>query len=109
MAPSEKVALGRELETLERPRAEERRLEGNRRGGQVAETVSATSGSVEQTRVRHIVGEAVGMSGPTYQRAKAVVDTLERRSSVLPSAPLARSVARSGPGNNETPGLRGFQ
>lgn len=75
MAPSEKVALGRELETLERPRAEERRLEGNRRGGEVAETFSATSGSVEKGRVRHIVGEAVGMSGPTYPVAVTVTTT----------------------------------
>lgn len=65
MAPSEKVALGRELEALERPRAEERKVRKP-----CAEKVSAQNR--EEGRVRHIVGQAVGMSSTTYQRAKAL-------------------------------------
>lgn len=80
MKPSEKVAIGRELEELERPAAEARSQEGRVRGGihkhhgLVAGNVSASS---ESNRVRERVGEAVGMSGPTYQRAKAVVVAAE--------------------------------
>lgn len=77
MRPSEKVALGRALEELEKPNADERRREGNARGGrggeEVAENVTATS----RVDVRDVVGGAVGMSGPTYQRAKAVVVAAE--------------------------------
>lgn len=72
MAPSEKVGLGRALEELEKPKADER-VGG--RPPKTAENVPAVSR--EEGRVRHIVGQAVGMSGPTYQRAKAVVEAAE--------------------------------
>lgn len=64
MAPSEKVALGLELEKLEKPRAEERERAGRPSG-------NLPEGTKGQTR--DLVGAAVGMSGKTYERAKAVV------------------------------------
>jgi hypothetical protein len=63
MKPSEKVALGRALEPLERPKAAERMTLGK-----------VSPGSESSTgKTYDLVGGAVGMSGPTYKRAKAVV------------------------------------
>lgn len=73
LAPSEKVALGIELEKLERPKASERKksTQGNRQSG--AEKFSAP----EKGDTRDKVGGAIGMSGVSYQRAKAVVKAAE--------------------------------
>ncbi len=62
MAP---VAIGRRLEKLERPRARERMLAGNPPG-------KLPEGSKGDTRDK--VGAAVGMSGRTHEKAKAVVE-----------------------------------
>lgn len=71
----EAVALGKALEELETPAAKARREASQAKAG---EKVGA-QGPVKITeptrgQVRDIIGEAVGMSGPTYQRAKAVVE-----------------------------------
>lgn len=67
--PSEAVAIGRELEKIEKEAAQKRieASQGNRQSGSVKFT------GPEKGNVRDKVGEAVGMSGVTYQRAKAVV------------------------------------
>lgn len=79
--PSEAVALGRAIEELEKAKAKERRLEGNSRGGRAAREVEdnlpSTSSRKQNPQTRDIVGEAVGMSGAIYQRAKAVVAAAE--------------------------------
>lgn len=66
MKPSERVALGLALEELERPKARERQL-----AGRPSENISEGRGQDTQTLA--IVGNAVGMSRPTYARAKQVV------------------------------------
>lgn len=64
---SELVSLGRQLEELERPKAQER--QGSRN--------DLTSGSVEPevlyAKTDKVVGEALGVSQSTYKRAKTVV------------------------------------
>jgi hypothetical protein len=66
MTPAEKVALGRRLEELERPKAAER---------QTAPTeLRKNFPKSAKGKTYDKVGQAVGMSGPTYKRAKAVVD-----------------------------------
>lgn len=80
MTPSEKVALGRALEDLERPKAAERQRATLRRGDQVPDRETFPDGDSRDDRtgkVYDLVGEAVGMSGPTYKRAKAVVAAAE--------------------------------
>lgn len=79
MAPSEKVALGLKLEELERPKAAERKaanlaLSPNHDG---RENFSSPSRGTRTGKVLDLVGEAVGMSGVTYHRAKAVVAAAE--------------------------------
>jgi len=81
MTPSEKVALGRELEKLERGPAARRKTEGQRLGGLARHQLEGNFPSSSETtlgdrtgKVYDLVGEAVEMSGPTYKRAKAVVD-----------------------------------
>lgn len=68
--PSEKVALGRVLEEeVARQKAENRTANLPSQAGTVSDW--------EKGETREIVGRAVGVSGPTYQRAKAVVVAAE--------------------------------
>lgn len=74
---SEAVALGRQLEALERPAAQERKAATvanlrNVGAGQVPPPTESSPG-----RVREKVGTAVGLSGRTYQRAREVVEAQE--------------------------------
>lgn len=74
-APSEAVSLGKSLETLEREDAEKRIAAGRKKGGDVASgKVARKPGATPEKRTRDVVGVAVGMSGKTYQKAKAVVE-----------------------------------
>ncbi len=70
-APSEAVALGRALEAIERDAAKARQKTLNN-----AETAS---GNLPEAigRTRDKVGAAVGMSGKTYEKARAVVEAAE--------------------------------
>jgi hypothetical protein len=65
------VAIGRRLEALERPKAKERQ----KRPGFACSEKFTEQASRGQTRDK--VGRAVGMSGVTYQCAKAVVDAAD--------------------------------
>lgn len=67
--PSEAVALGLALEAIERPKADARREDGNRRGG-VGGKLPPTS---IPTKTRDKVAPAVGLSPRTYDKAKSVV------------------------------------
>lgn len=67
MKPSEKAALGIALEELERPKAEARMKAGTVDPGKTFPR------GVRGPKTADIVGEAVGMSAPTYNRAKAVL------------------------------------
>lgn len=75
MTPTELAALGLALEELERPDARRRQSEGGRIGGkggkQASENFTEASGPTGNTR--DIVASALGVSGPTYDRAKAVL------------------------------------
>lgn len=73
----EAVALGKALEELETPAAKARREASQAKSGNDGK--NPTGGEkitppAQKGKVREIIGEAVGMSGPTYQRAKAVVE-----------------------------------
>lgn len=72
---SEAAKLGQQLEELERPKAKERQAQAGPREGRGKKTAYVTvTQPVEAGATRDIVGEAVGMSGVTYQRAKTVVN-----------------------------------
>jgi ParB/RepB/Spo0J family partition protein len=75
-APTEAAAMGRALEELERPKAKERQQirKGNQRGDK-SEKFTELS---DKGQTREKVGKAIGMSGPTYQRAKAVLIAAEQ-------------------------------
>jgi hypothetical protein len=72
MTPAEKAALGRALEALERPRAKDRQREAGPISGAKREGNDGSGKSSQPSRgaTRDIVGEAVGMSGHTYERAR---------------------------------------
>jgi ParB family chromosome partitioning protein len=73
-APMEAFAMGEALEALEAPRARDRQLEGAVKGGKARHGIKVVENNhkAENGRTRDIVGDAVGMSGQTYQKLKAV-------------------------------------
>lgn len=80
--PTEAVALGERLEALERPKAAARADEGRKTGGKTAgRGRQKVGGNIPQSKTkpepktRDKVGAAVGMSGRTYEKAKAVVES----------------------------------
>lgn len=86
MTSREMVVLGQAIEEIERPKAAERKsqAQGEPQGvksvrvrgtGQTDDGLPAETG-----RVRHEVGKALGVSGPTYQRLKTIVTTAEDES-----------------------------
>jgi hypothetical protein len=74
--PSEAVALGAEIEELERKAAKERQ---RHHGGTAPGKTKNTSGNLPEVSgdTRDKTAEAVGMSGRTYEKAKAVVEAAE--------------------------------
>lgn len=81
--PSELIELGRKIEALEKPKAKERQREGQdaqtkrkTASGKLPEanqTEAKTSGDT-----RDKVASALGVSGRTYEKAKAVVEAAEK-------------------------------
>jgi len=66
------VALGLDLEAIEKPKAKERHKQGSSRGGKGGGKLPQPS-----EKTRDAVGAGVGMSGKTYERAKAVTEAVE--------------------------------
>ena len=73
MRPTELVELGRRLEELERPAAKERQREGGKAGGEASGKFPEASTAATRDKV----GEAVGVSGKTYEKARTVVEAAE--------------------------------
>lgn len=72
-SPTEAVAVGRALEQLERPKANERKKSGINQYSEPSGKLPGGSGGYTRDKV----GAAVGMSGRTYDYAKAVVAAAE--------------------------------
>lgn len=70
--PSEAVAIGRAIEERQRKQNEARMLAGTNQYTEPSDKLPQGSG-----RTRDVVGRAVGMSGGTYEEAKAVVKAAE--------------------------------
>lgn len=70
--PSEAVALGMQLEELEKPKADERKAEGLKRGDCDPVRANGTHGE-DRARTADVVAPAVGLAPRTYNRAKSVV------------------------------------
>lgn len=102
MKPSEKAALGMQLEVIKKEEARERKREGNSVGGQIAGKGRPKDSSMKPLQepivpaksTRDEVGEAIGMSGPTYARAKVVVEAAEENPAVF--GPIAEEMDRTG-------------
>lgn len=69
----EAVAMGKRLEELEKPKAKQRRKETQGRPQKTGGKKPPVNGSPKKTRDR--VGEQVGMSGRTYEKAKEVAES----------------------------------
>lgn len=91
--PSEAVAIGMVLEELERPKAKERQ-------GRASQPRSEKISERTKGNTRDIVGAAVGMSGATYERARAVVKSgdesviaeMDRTGKVTPAYETVRGI-----------------
>lgn len=83
MTSREMVALGQAIEEIERPKATARQGHGETAPNKPSNAsgpgnLSVSDGLAAETgRVRHEVGKALGVSGPTYQRLKTIVATAE--------------------------------
>ena len=82
LTPSEAVALGEALEALEAPKAAERkrtaRVQAEDLGEGGEDPHDPEPKTKEKGRTREKVAKAVGMSGETYRKAKAVVKAAAR-------------------------------
>ena len=74
LLPSEAVALGKEIEKLEKPEAAKRKAATQAKNGKVGQVKLS---SPEKGQTRDKVANAVGMSGGTYDKAKAAVEAGE--------------------------------
>ena len=74
LTPTEAVAIGRELESLERKAARDRQSAGGRIGGQGGGKLPQAS----QGKTRDKVAASLGMSGRTYEKAKKVVQEAKK-------------------------------
>ena len=68
--PTEAAAMGMALEPLAKADAKQRQVEAGKKHGRGKIASVKVTEPIGQAVVREKVGAAVGMSGPTYQRAK---------------------------------------
>lgn len=96
MTYTELVTLGRSLEDLERPRAAARQAQapGQPQGQKVSS--GRGTGTEEKGETREVVGRALGMSGTTYQRAKAVVGAAEAPDATPTTKAIRDEMERTG-------------
>lgn len=93
--PSEAVDQGARIEAVEKPKAEERQREHGRTApGRPANTGGNLPPVSEPAKVRDKVGPVVGMSGRTYEKAKAVVKAAEDAPEKF--APLVEKMDKTG-------------
>ena len=76
LAPTEAVAIGRALEEREQEKARKRQLIHLKQGNEAPVREIFPNG--EAGRTRDAVGKMIGMSGRTYEKARAVVEAAER-------------------------------
>lgn len=76
MLPSERVALAKSLEEMEKPRAAQRQHEARVRAGKIRQGTFPASCSGEQDagNARDIAARAAGLSPTSYYKAKTVVE-----------------------------------
>lgn len=77
MTASELYALGKGLEELERPKAEQRQREARSRAGKIRQGTldpASCSGEQDAGNTRDAIGEALGMSATTWHRLKHMGD-----------------------------------
>jgi ParB family chromosome partitioning protein len=78
--PSEAVKIGKALEALERREAKKRQKAGGRAGGKASGKLPEASGGDTRDKVAGVVG----LSGRTYEKAKAVVEAAEADPALTP-------------------------
>lgn len=89
MSPSEKVALGRAIEASEAEKAKVRQREsrakpGQQIGGEKFPPPKKTKENEEKGKAADKAAEAVGMSRPTYEKAKKIVEAAEADPTLKP-------------------------
>lgn len=74
---SELVSIGRRLEELERPKAQDRQREAGRAYGRGMDSFGSVEPKLSGQSTNAVVGQALGVSPSTYKRAKTVVSATE--------------------------------
>lgn len=89
-SPSEWVEIGKRIEAIEKPKAEERKTAGrNQHSEPEGNFPEASKGKTSDK-----VAEALGVSGKTYEKAKAVVEAAEDKSLPEPVREVAREAVK---------------
>lgn len=90
-SPSEWVEIGKRIEAIEKPKAEERKSPGtNQHTKQVASKLDETSGRTDEK-----VASALGVGKDTYRKAKAVVEAAEDESLPEPVREVAKEAVKT--------------
>ena len=97
LTPTEMVELGRQIEAVERPKAKERHREGSASGGKGSGKLPEPS----RGQTRDKVGAALGVSGKTYEKAKAVADAAEKQPDLFGDLPALMDEASVSAAHNE--------
>lgn len=96
--PGEAVALGEELEKLERPKAKVRKAQakGKPRGTKAVSCgkLPQENSTPDENKTRHKVAVGVGMKAKTYEKAKAVVAAAKKAPKVF--APVVAKMNETG-------------
>jgi len=93
MPPLDRINQGKAIEAVERPKAQERQAEAGRLVGS-GEQASGNFPEASKGETRDRVGEAVGWSGKTYQKAATVAEAAEAEPEVF--ADLAQKMNDTG-------------
>lgn len=91
---SDRVALGKAIEEHEKEKAKERQQEAGKQYGKGKPIASEKfSEAMETGRAKDKAAEAAGMSRPTYEKAKEVIETAKTNPAV---APIAEEMDKTG-------------
>lgn len=96
LSPTEMTRLGKRLESLEKPKAEERQQATRAKPGEAADKRPSNLDARDNGRTDAKVAAALGVSKDTYRKAKAVVEAAEEPDAPAEVVEAAAEMDRTG-------------
>lgn len=113
--PEEAVAAGKAIEAWEKPKAADRMEQGGKKAGRgrpAAKSIGSENFSdpiPDAGNTRDKVAEAVGMSGPTYDKAKEVVEAAEADPKLRPIVDEMNASGKVDPAHKKVRAAKGVK